>query len=650
MARTVTKASSPESPPHSSIPLYVGLLVLCALTFLIRGYSFGAEDQNLLLPYVYHWNNPACFPHDYLLDLTFAKGSIVWPAVAFLSRLWSIEALLLALYLGAMYATLVLTFKTALVLSGDRAAAWLAVILTIPAYPVPGAGIPTFDSYFTASTLGIAVASLALFLFLKGKNGGSCAAVAGGTAVHLLSILPIAAGIGFAHLRSRRWIWLAALTVSFVAPALLLVLLGAGRGPGHDLFSIYGGEWFAFLWRKLPDSFPQAWSGTTWLQVGCYVAAWSVSSWQLAKEGGNGPGERLNRVMWGALILLVLGFAGAYLRWALLVQLSLFRANLWIIYALTLLTAWWLIDLMRSKSLLSRLLAVFLATSWLFGGAEIHAAVMVVLVAQRQASRAELATRRFWKAISLLAAGAILLVQASAFFGRVGEHGLREQESLAGLLLAAGLFMVFAAAFSRCRRDLNTPSTFLALLVVLSMMPSESMINNGLFAPVLSIVVPRVGIEAAEAVQRGRAEMWMEGMETLVRSRVPADATVIVSPRWMRFRIETMRSSFVTFKDRCGLLYSPTFAAEWIARMKAIHAYRAGDWTMNDSLNLTRDELIRLADDYRDIGLDYIVTTRDYPMPMLGRSGPLKLYKIPPVSSKPETQDSENGPAGRMVH
>lgn len=644
------ETTEPRANILSGIRLHAGLVFLSALAFLIRGYAFGAEDQNLFLPFVYHWNDLSCFPHDYLLGLTFAKGSLTWPAVTLLSRFLPLEPLLLTFYLAALYATLLLTFKTALLVSEDRAAAWLAVCLWLPLYPVPGAGIPTFDGYFTASTLGLVAATLALYLFLKGRSGGACAALAAGALVHVLSVLPVSAGVGLSWFRNRRWSWLALLAASLAAPAALLVLLGAGGGSGHELFSIYRGEWFEFLWRKLPDSFPQAWAGRTWLEIASYLVAWGVSAWQLSREDGHGARERLNWAVAGALLLFPLGLLGAAYRVAILVQLSLFRASLWVIYALTLLAAWWIADLARNGDLRLRLLAVFLATSWLYGSADVHAAVMVALVAQRRSLFSLPTAKRFWGIASIGASLAILLVQASAFFERPEGRGLREQEALVGVALAAGLFLVVAAAPAAWRARASFPSTAWVALVVLLLLPSEHMVREGIYLRALTALVPRVAMDAAKEQTRRGAESTMGEMEARIRSQVPADATVIVSPRWMRFRAQTMRSSFVTFKDRCGMLYSRTFATEWIARMRALHAYRPGDWTMDDSLDLSREELLRLAAAYAGIRLEYIVTARDYSFPLLGTSGALKLYRIQGDLPAAVPGEGKDAPTGQKVH
>jgi hypothetical protein len=127
----------------------------------------------------------------------------------------------------------------------------------------------------------------------------------------------------------------------------------------------------------------------------------------------------------------------------------------------------------------------------------------------------------------------------------------------------------------------------------------------------------------------------MEEIGTLVRGHVPVASTVIVPPLMFSFRVYSLRSSFVTFKDRGPCAYSPVFASEWYSRMLAIKAIQKNQtrgetsWEIDDSLNLSPEEVLSISDHYRLVHVEFILTRRIYPFESLGEAGGFILYKLP---------------------
>jgi hypothetical protein len=107
-----------EAPQSSQRPLiFHSTLVLCTVfSIFARGYGFGLEDQNLYLPFLFKWNSPGLFPHDYLLQMGYARESVSWLLLSLLARKIPVKALFLIIYVAANYMVLLLTHKTVTIL------------------------------------------------------------------------------------------------------------------------------------------------------------------------------------------------------------------------------------------------------------------------------------------------------------------------------------------------------------------------------------------------------------------------------------------------------------------------------------------------------------------------------------------------------
>ncbi len=632
--RAVATAGRVARPRVSGFLFWLGLAACTGAAVLIRGYGFGLDDQALYLPFLYHWNTPTLFPHDYLLTMGLAKESLTWPVLALLGRWTGFPPLFLILYLLSTFWGLYFLYRTAELLWKNARAAWISVFLWLPAFDVPGTGINTFDGYFTTRCLGIVLAAAALYYFLKQRSTLYLLALSLGVFVHVIDVFPIAAGIGLALLLERRWGDWAKLTLVLGIAGTCLVIYTRILGVRHDLWALYTGARFESLWRWLPDLFPQGQPASARTAVALYLGATGLAFLVHWVKGSMDKAERrLLGVVLGVVVMAVLGALGALAGIALLAQLSLTRGLLWALYALALWFGKEIAKCLSHGKAWSTALGLFLIAALLMGSAQPLALAVAILSALAYVRSEEAGTGRVSPALAAwLAALAVLtlMVLEALWMVRLPKLGLNWS---ANALPATILLMGLAALFTVALRDpaaLAKPWVLGSCLgLALMLCPSYFMMTLCACRPPLASVIPgvEVGYEAAR-----RSEAWkasLEGMADLVRRSVPADATVIVPPQWRTFRLQSQRSSFVTFKDFCGCAYDEGFYREWTRRAGLIGAIRPGIWTLNGALEAPEARWVSLAQAYRGINLDFIVTMKPLNFPEVGRVDGLILYKIP---------------------
>lgn len=618
-----------------SAGVLLGLSACTALAMIVRGYGFGVEDQVLYLPFVEHWNDPALFPHDYLLTLSWAKESLTWPIVALAGRWAGLPAVFLILQVIATFLGFYFLFRTANLLWQSQRAAWLSVLLWIPAFDVPGSGITTFDSYFTTRSVGMVAAAGAFYLFLKGRETGAACLLGAGAFFHVLDIVPPAAGMALALVLERRWRELGRFGLIVSGACAGLLTYSRMLGIRHDLWAVYSPDELELFWRKLPDLFPQAWGFSTWLGLVLYLAACGLAYLVHRRRGGMPRHEsRLFVVCLGVSLLAGVGMVGAWFGVALLAQLSLVRGVLWVLYALDL---WFAAEVLRwldRPELRLRLVGALLMATWLMGAVGAHSIAVAILAALAFSADPSTPVNHSARAPlgrPLLFALLMLLVLEAYWMIVLPPLGLNRE---ANALPAAVILMGITALIVALPRGIGAvvkPWVLGACVgVVFMLLPTDFMVSSLQGPPFLATWLPSLRTAYARHLSNREAKESARAMVALVKKAVPKDATVVVSPRWMTFRLEAGRSSFVTFKDRCGALYDRGFYGEWRRRMSLIRAYRPGSWEMDDRLDLSEDELMALSRAYAPIHLDYIVTTRRYNLPEVGAAGGMVLYKITP--------------------
>ncbi len=616
------------------------LLAATGLSVLCRGYAFGREDQNLYLPFVLRWLDPALFPHDLLLSQTFARKSMTWMVLGWLSRRFDLDVLCLVLWMGASYGVLYLTYKSALAWWKDERAAWVAVALWIPTYPVPGVANPTFDDYFTTRVLGTLCGMGMIYAVLRLRPAAAAGWTVAGGLAHIISVAPVAVGVSLFLALKRRWRGVVGIAAGLALAAIVVIWLG-GVGPGVGPMARYTPEWLRAVLLADPEIFPHRWSAPVWYDVALYtLPLLGIYAWRRrtgAVREGEGTAASVGA---GILACQLPGVAGSALGIVLVVEFCFLRATLFTMWLLALYLGGLLPAALAEKRWAPAAGAAWVAGSWIAGAPGL-ALLAVPLLAWPKVGKA--LGERFggrigagWGAGILAGVLAALLWSDKILFYAFGLNAPEWFESRGASFRA----MVFAVALvlawimgwtARARTLPYAAGGALILTMLLSPTPAASVWINSI-PGARSLYGPRAGVTFVAGAARRRGEPEREAMAALVREQVPQDATVLVPPDWMTFRLLAHRSPYVTYKDGAPAEFDRAYAAEWMRRMGRIRAFSgAGGLSRQDpTLNLSEDEVRSLAREERPLDLDFLVTGREYPgLQALGEAGGLRLYRIP---------------------
>ena len=629
---------SPKSLGVAGKPffLYPFLGFCTLLSILARGYYYGASDQNLYFPFVLHWNDPSLFPHDALLALSYARESITWRCIAWASRYLNLPALILMIYILVSFLLLLVVYKTALAWWRDPKAAWIAVFLWMPTYLVPGVANNTFDSYFTTRILGTLFGVLAIYFFLGNKRLRTTAALFLGMLFHIISLLPVGFGIGLWALLKRRWRFAAGLVAALTTASGLLFRLSFGAGFHHQMLAVYGGSWRHVVRQVDSGLFPAGWQVNSWIGLGIYILLFYGIYLARRFTTGVTLQERKLLVLNSGIVLLSgAGLIGSLLHVAIIVQLCLFRGYLFLMYTLALLLAGVAAKLLERQSPAAKLGGLWIAASWASGDWTLQLLILPVLllllnVAPLKAAALWTAKTRRRAFITLMAfVVACLGWQALWYYSVSLRLWYPDEGAFAKAAFITLLVFTLWRAKPALWRRFHTALLPAAFALILLLSPSGMMIRLFHNSRALRVIFgPAAAPRFAQCEAREKETEGRRRVAELVRRRVPRDAVVIVPPNWMDFRLLSLRSPFVTFKDSAPAEFNADYADEWTSRINAIHGYEPGRKSRDARLNLSRAELLSLAARYRSINLDFVVTTVRYDLPELGRAGRYRLYRI----------------------
>lgn len=616
------------------------LVAATALAAIWRGYAFGREDQNLYLPFVLRWLDPALFPHDALLSQPFARQSVVWPLLAWSGRTMDLQALCLLLWMAASYGVLLLTYKSALAWWKDERAAWVAVALWIPTYSVPGVANPTFDDYFTTRILGTLCGMGMIYAVLRLRPAAAAGWTVAGGLAHIISVAPVALGVSLFLALKRRWRGVVGIAAGLVLAALVVIWLG-DVSPGVSPMARYTPEWLRAVLLADPEIFPHRWSAPVWYDVALYtLPLFGIYAWRRiagAVREGEGTAASIGA---GILVCQLLGVAGSALGIVLVVEFCFLRATLFTMWLLALYLGGLLPSWLAEKRWTLALGAAWVAGSWVAGAPGL-ALLAVPLLAWPKVGKA--LGERFggrigagWGAGILAGVLAALLWSDKILFYAFGLNAPEWFEgrgaSFRAMVFAAALVLAWIMGWTARARTLPyAVGGALILTTLLSPTPAASVWINSI-PGVRSLYGPRAGVSFVAGAARRRGEPEREAMAALVREQVPQEAVVLVPPDWMTFRLLAHRSPYVTYKDGAPAEFDRAYAAEWMRRMDQIRAFpEAGGLVRQDpTLDLSEDEVRSLAWEERSLHLDFLVTGRQYPgLQALGEAGGLRLYRIP---------------------
>lgn len=654
--RTVAEVASWAGPLFSGRGLkevamtHGALLAATVAAIFCRGYYFGKEDQALYLPFVLKWNDPALFPHDPLLQQGFAKLSGTWAAVSLLTRFVGLQTLCLLLYILASYLVLWLTYRTALAWWGDRPSAWLAVVLWIPTFPVPGVANDTFDDYFTHRLVGTIFAMATVYAVLQlRKVAGGISAFLGGLG-HLVSIVPAVGGGVLATLARRRWgaaAWLAAGLALAVMP---LVVLRGGVADGWR----YTGQWRDLVVLADSELFPHLWLAGGWPDLAVYAAAFfGLYVWR--KRNGTARSAE-DDVFWvgvGIVLAAALGWLASAIFWIPIIQLCLFRGFLFLMWLLALYLAGTLAPMLQDSRWPVAVASAWVAGSWLSGHFSLAVLSVPVLVVAggwpRLSGWAAHYLGRMRGLLALLVGMAMMLWGGDLLFYLFGFNAEEWFHQKGAELFAVAFVLSFALLRWIRVKGHRAPFALIlsaAFAVAVVLVPPQALVAWVPFpvkAEIRAFYGSRIALGLVKGAGRHREAAQRLAMAALVCEAVPKNCSVLVPPTWMDFRTDTQRSPYVTFKDGAPSEFSRTYAEEWLRRLLAVHAVKttAGRLVLDPSADLTDKEMLALSQKEASSHLDYAITERECGFPLLGRAGDLRLYRIQSMTSSAAPADKK---------
>ena len=637
------------------IGVFLFLMVFTALAVLGRGYAFGKEDQNLYLPFVLHWNNPALFPHDLLLQQGFARESLAWGLIAAAARVVPLPAVLAVLWTMAGFLMLLLMYKTAMALWGRKDAAWVAVFLWMSAYDIPGVANTTFDDYFTTRILGFLLGLLGLHYFLESKHRLSSAAIFAGGLLHLISVAPIAAGIGLAHALRRRWGPLGLTIGGISLSALAISIYAASFGYSHDWAGIYRGTWLAVVQTANPELFPQLWPWGAWLGLGLYVLAFGLMYF-LSGARGEASLAALETliVCAGIVVCSAIGLFGAFLKVKILIELCFFRGYFYVIFLVALMMAGPISKMLMEGRPWTVFAACWSGFAWISGDRSLQVSSILVLSLVLGRPHGLQIWHRLVDNRRRLLAGVLLVLSLtvvwqsfwywrgwSPFTWRPATDPLR------ACLVLSGLGAVFALMQPRVWKRWGAALLPLSMLLWFALVPPTPLLGclqrHRALRHLYGFSVNR---RVMDDSAREREQAAWSPVAALVREKVPTDSSVIIPPDWMDFRLQTFRSPFVTFKDGAPSEFDRTYARLWLARILEVHglAGKEPHWRKDPSApDLSAEQAITLARRYGSAGPRYLISRAALDLPNVGHAGAWILYKIDQRSVTPQPGERTNG-------
>ncbi|MEW5765324.1 MAG: DUF6798 domain-containing protein [Acidobacteriota bacterium] len=620
---------------------HAGLAACTLLAVAARGYGYGVEDQNLYLPFLLKWNDPSLFPADLLLTQGFARESVVWVLLSALGRLASLEAVFLGTYLAASYATLFFVHRLARAWWDDGAAAWIAVFLWIPAYTVPGVANTTFDAYLTTRILGGVFALAALEAFFRRRNGASALWVLGGGLVHLVTAVPVAAGLVLAHGVRGRWRPAAQVTGALGAAGGLLWAFGAGAGRPHALLGLYSGEWLEVVRQVDAELFPLLWPAVEWRRLIFLLACFGGLAAVRFLGGRATPAEREGLlVASGALLAAAAGVAGSAAGVALLVQFSLLRGTWLLILLLALTLSGSLAELLRTGRVWGIGLGAFAAAGWATGAAALQACSTACAAAVPWLLRAGDGWRWVRGDRSRLLRGLLALLLLVLLWHLVDFLPIVHPRNLfadgrpwlqAGILaaVAAGAALLLPSLRGGRAARVLPAALGLFFLLVPPRPVAMALHDRPWFGRMYGTRVAHARVKGARAEKDREA---LRAMGDLVRRHVPEGASVAVPCDWMTFRLDSLRSPFVTYKDGAPAEFDAAYCAEWLRRVRLVRAFEEGErrWTRTPDQRLPEAVWRDLARGHASVRLEYLVSRHDYELPVVGAAGGMTLYRLGP--------------------
>ena len=567
-------------------------MALTPLALVAHSYKFGGDDQILYIPVLLRRLDASLYPGDYFFvnqpqtNISLFEDVMIWP-VRWLGLDWAI----FVVYLIAQWAILLAVYWLAERLTGRKASAALAMVLFILPVSVGGTLARTYDNYLNPRTMMLPLALLVL-IALTYRRIGWAALLAG---LHLL-LHPLSGIYPWLVTTALLawWVWRGQLSRrQGLGPALVLFgTLGwlAWNSAGGD--GLWLDEtWRAILLKRTSYMFLGSWRLTDWLPLGIY-AVLGILGWFSRAHTPSAAQVCLasSGVAMGSL--LTTAISADWLGLAPLASLQLARAA-WLIIALgVIFGADLVVTLLRRPAWGAWLMAVLLASvvyhnrgdeEWqlTFGG--LVGALLLASALERFVSRFAERTHAtpFGSrladgvlAVSGMAALATGLLAAWPLSADWAAHTLGNWALPAEALWPALIFFGLAwlrkgmqAAPSRhwLKYAQLTAALALMLLSCIPLLASWQARDWGKY------LNARLQLPGTDAWMSAGQRSW-RAVQLWAAEHTPPDALFVTDPDDAGFRVYSMRSPLVEYKDGAPSMFSRAYALEWERRMQAVSA------------------------------------------------------------------------------
>lgn len=621
----VAKSAVPARNAWQVLWPALAAMALTPLALVAHSYKFAVDDQILYIPMLLRRLNPNLYPSDHLFvnnpqaSISLFQDVLMWP-VHWLGMDWT----MFVVYVAVQWAILLAVYWLAEGLTGRKASAALAMVLFILPVSVGGTLARTYDNYLNPRTMTLPLGLLAL-IALGQRRVGWAALLAG---LHLLlhplsGIYPwlvTTALLGW-------WIWRGQLSRRrWFGPAL--VLFGT---LGWLVWSSAGGDglwldetWRAVLLQRTSYMFLGSWRLTDWLSLATYavlgVLGWfsrartpSAAQICLASSG----------VAIGAILTAAIG--ADWLGLAPLASLQLARGG-WLIIALgVVFGADLVVTLLRRPVWSAWLMAVLLATviyhnradeEWqlAFGGlvGAVLLAVGMEAAIGRLAGAGGAPTISSRLAEAVLAGSGVVAI-ASGLLAvwpvttRWAQHALGwwalPAEALWPALFFFGLVWLTRTMranylSSRMKYGQLAASAVLVLLSCLPVFASWQARDWGKY------LNSRLQLPGTETWMSAGQRAW-RAVQLWAAEHTPPDALFVTDPDDAGFRVYSMRSPLVEWKDGAPSMFSRAYALEWECRMQAVSVTGVVD--PDKQTRLTRFSEAGLLTLHERYPFDYVV-------------------------------------------
>lgn len=599
-------------------------LVLTPLALVAHSYKFAVDDQILYIPVLLRRLDPNLYPGDYFFvnqpqtSISLFEDVMMWP-VRWLGLDWA----MFVAYLVVQWAILLAFYWLAECLTGRKASAALAMVLFMLPVSVGGTLVRTYDNYLNPRTMTLPLGLLALVALARCRMGW--AALLAGLQLLLHPLSGIYPWLVTAVLLAW-WIWRGRLSRrQWLGPALVLFgtlgwLAWSSGGGGLWLDE----TWRAILWRRTPYMFLGSWRSADWLPLAIYAVlgalGWfgrprTLSATQvcLASSG----------VAIGAL--LAAAVAADWLGLAPLAGLQLARGS-WLIVALGIIFgADLVVTLLRRPAWGAWLMAIPLATvvyhnradkEWqlvfagLVGALLLAGGLEAVVPRLAGAGRAAAIGSRLADvvlAVSGIAAVSLGLLAAWPLSAAWIAHALGAR-ALSPEASWPALFFFGLAWLTKIIRTPRLPRWVRygqlaagAALVVLSCLPALATWQARDWSKYLNA---RLQLPGTDTWMSTGQHSW-RAVQLWAAEHTPPDTLFVTDPDDAGFRVYSMRSPLVEYKDGAPAMFSRAYALEWARRMQAMSATGVVD--SDKRTRLTEFSEIGLVTLHQTYPFDYVV-------------------------------------------